>query len=420
MSNSVFDVLEKFLFAIFFLVGAIAIVALKLTGWSQIWVTAFPVMCMVAYAIWLLYSPSLDTDVAGENSYYLGFLYTLTSLGLSLYQFVDLGGTQAIISNFGIALITTIIGVLARVMFHQIRDDPSAVESRARLELVQASHKLRAELDQSVLDFNSFRRELIQSIDEGTREIRNRLKQNFESAATEGEQFAQNMQNTTAKFGEYVAIMNKTAQKHVTAADKTVTAVEALFSRIDQIEAPNDLLEKKLTPLITELSAAVQQTVERGRKEEERIVSLKALIDADVQLTNLLQRNIEAIESDRSSFQYGVNDNLDKIKTTISDLQTTSSTLLTDWGATTKDHFSRLDELMQALERASGMLVQSWEERANALQTLVRSSEQDLTAVREHREALEAELEKSRNLVGTVHSSLASMTDLIVERLNGN
>ena len=253
------------------------------------------------------------------------------------------------------------------------------------------------------------------------------------------------MQNTTAEFGEYAAMMNKTARKHVEAADKTVTAVEALFSRIDQIEAPNDLLEKKLAPLIAELSVAVQQTVERGKKEEERIVSMKALIDADVQLTNLLQRNIEAIESDRgsfqhgvndsldkikttitdlqttsSTFQHGVNDNLDKIKTTITDLQTTSSTLLTDWGATTRDHFSRLDELMQALERASGMLVQSWEERANALHTLVRSSEQDLTAVREHREALEAELEKSRNLVGTVHSSLASMTDLIVERLNGN
>ena len=179
--------------------------------------------------------------------------------------------------------------------------------------------------------------------------------------------------------------------------------------------------EKILDPLITELSVVVQQAVFRATKEEERHSVLdKHSLTLTFNSPDLLQRHIEAIESDRGSFQHGVNDNLDKIKTTITDLQTTSSTLLTDWGTTTRDHFSRLDELMQALERASGMLVQSWEERANALHTLVRSSEQDLTAVREHREALEAELEKSRNLVGTVHSSLASMTDLIVERLNGN
>ena len=470
MSNSVFDGLEKFLFVIVFLAGSIAIVALKLTDWSQAWVTAFPVICMIAYAIRLSYSDSLDTDIAGENLYYLGFLYTLTSLGLSLYQFVDLGGTQAIISNFGIALITTIVGVLFRVMFHQIREDPSTIESKARLELGQASRKLRVELDQSVLDFNSFRRELVQSIDEGAQEIRDRLKQNFEAAATEGVQFAQNMQNTTAEFGEYAAMMRKTARQHATATDKTASAIEALFSRVEQIEVPSDLLEKKLAPLITELSFAVQQTVERAKKEEERIVPLKELIDAAVQLTNILQRNVEAMseqvkatqstailqsrevlqtlsrerekyqesvdrhvdqlqetiaefrkanEADRGLFQHGVNDNLDKMKTTIRDLQTTSSTLFTDWSAATKNHFSHLNDLMRALERASGTLVQSWEEGANAMHTLARSTEQDLTAVRKHREALEAELEKSQKLVGMVHSSLASMTALIVERLNG-
>jgi hypothetical protein len=92
---------------------------------------------MAAYAATLLLarSAALRDDQAGDNIYYMGFLYTLTSLGVSLYQFGDADSGTAIVRNFGIAVASTIAGVAGRVLFSQMRRDPVEVERSARLEL---------------------------------------------------------------------------------------------------------------------------------------------------------------------------------------------------------------------------------------------------------------------------------------------
>jgi hypothetical protein len=62
------------------------------------------------------------------NLYYIGFLYTLTSLGVSLWQFSSTEGAETIVTNFGVAIASTIFGVALRVLFNQMRQDPVEVE----------------------------------------------------------------------------------------------------------------------------------------------------------------------------------------------------------------------------------------------------------------------------------------------------
>ena len=100
----------------------------------------------------------------GDNLYYLGFLYTLTSLAHSLYRFsADEADTEVIVTNFGIAIFTTILGMALRVLMGlPTVDDPSSLDESARLDLAETARKLRREMSYTV---ETFREALEQDLD---------------------------------------------------------------------------------------------------------------------------------------------------------------------------------------------------------------------------------------------------------------
>src|SRR4051794_1412408 len=70
------------------LLGSGYIVFAKLHEFNASTVTAVPVLVMIGYAIMLGVARlfRLRDDQSGDNLYYMGFLFTLTSLAVSLYQ----------------------------------------------------------------------------------------------------------------------------------------------------------------------------------------------------------------------------------------------------------------------------------------------------------------------------------------------
>src|SRR5580700_1797773 len=143
-------------FTVFVATGSAYIVVSKLGGIGQVYVTFVPVVIMVAYAalIWFARNLRLRDDQAGDNLYYMGFLFTLTSLGVSLYQFSATRAAEEIVQNFGIAIGSTITGIALRVIFNQMRHDPIEVEQAMRLELAEAARRVRRELDATVVEFS--------------------------------------------------------------------------------------------------------------------------------------------------------------------------------------------------------------------------------------------------------------------------
>src|ERR1700743_990797 len=85
--------------------GSGYIIFSKLHDFGALAVTAVPVLVMIGYAVLLsarLFR--LRDDQSGDNLYYMGFLFTLTSLAVSLYQFSAAGSAEQIVQNFGIAI----------------------------------------------------------------------------------------------------------------------------------------------------------------------------------------------------------------------------------------------------------------------------------------------------------------------------
>jgi hypothetical protein len=168
--------LDVIAFAAAFVAGLVVYVVVHVLLRAPQWiVSAMIVGVMVLYAgsVWFVPRLRVRTDQAGDNAYYLGLLFTLMSMSFALYEFGgavaadvsparERAGAQQIIGNFGIALASTIAGIFLRVFMHQMRVDPADVESTTRIELSEASTRVRASLDAVAQDLALFHEEIKQ------------------------------------------------------------------------------------------------------------------------------------------------------------------------------------------------------------------------------------------------------------------
>ncbi|AFK57355.1 hypothetical protein [Tistrella mobilis] len=264
-------------FFAFVIAGAGFIMAAKLMGLPAGVVTGVPVVLMLCYAAALLgfRRLRLRADQNGDNLYYMGFLYTLVSLGASLYQFSADGAADEIVRNFGIAIASTITGVALRVMFNQMRVDPIEVEHTARIELADAARKLRRELDRTVLELSHFRRATEQVMGEGFEEILNttrtvseRLLAEVETAVQKAvqpiEAVSQSSSATldglttrvSASLGDVTRRLAEDTDGLAASAGRVTSSLGETAERLRAMQTPEQLIRIQLQPTVDALAGA--------------------------------------------------------------------------------------------------------------------------------------------------------------------
>lgn len=148
--------LDRGVLFLFLVGGSAAIVALKLSTPPIEYRIGIPVALIGVYAMLTVSRTRfrLRYDQAGDNCYYMGFIFTLVSLGIALYQ-IRPGETAqqfgiAVVRDFGLALSTTIAGIICRVSLTQLREDPHDIEEATRRELIDYSRALSGQMQASV------------------------------------------------------------------------------------------------------------------------------------------------------------------------------------------------------------------------------------------------------------------------------
>jgi hypothetical protein len=152
------DMPDKGLFAGVAVTGFAGILISKVRGFDADIVAAAAVVLMVAYGFvaFQYRRVRLRPDRLGDNFYYLGFIYTLASLSAALLQLRGGARIEELLGSFGIALFTTIIGIAGRVLFVQLRADIDEVEDEVRRDLLSSSADLRAQLNITLAEFETF------------------------------------------------------------------------------------------------------------------------------------------------------------------------------------------------------------------------------------------------------------------------
>jgi ElaB/YqjD/DUF883 family membrane-anchored ribosome-binding protein len=258
------------------IVGSGYIIFSKLNDFGAFAVTAVPVLIMIGYAGLLgarLFR--LRDDQSGDNLYYMGFLFTLTSLAVSLYQFSATGSAEQIVQNFGIAIASTIAGITLRILFNQMRRDPVEVEATARLELAEASRRVKRELESVILEFGYFRRMTQQSITDAMDEVQESVGQAhqqfagelkklattagspFEEASKRSGETLDGLNERTVQVLEVSRQLVQEGEQLAKSTTRIVKAIDTLFARLASHQTPEQIIESKLAPMIESLTLAV-------------------------------------------------------------------------------------------------------------------------------------------------------------------
>jgi ElaB/YqjD/DUF883 family membrane-anchored ribosome-binding protein len=256
--------------------GSGYIIISKLNNFGALAVTSVPVLIMVGYAVLLgarLFK--LRDDQAGDNLYYMGFLFTLTSLAVSLYQFSAAGSAEQIVQNFGIAIASTIAGITLRILFNQMRRDPVEVESTARMELAEASRRVKRELESTILEFGYFRRMTQQSVTDALDEARESIGQShkqfagelkklasstnspFEEASKRSEQTLDGLNGRTMQVLDVSRQLVREGEQLAKSTAKIVGAIDNLFIKLASRQTPEQIIQSELAPLIQGLTQAL-------------------------------------------------------------------------------------------------------------------------------------------------------------------
>lgn len=262
------DIVDKQGFNLAFFIGLLGIALLKHYNCSQWVVSLYPITIMIVYAsmIYFWNRLHLNEDQAGDNLYYLGFLFTLVSLAYALYQFDQEGGTAAIIENFGIALSTSIVGLFLRILFNKMRTDTVEVEKKTRVELTQAAARLRSEL---VTTTETIKNTLI-AVQQQTQEIMEENLKKTEELCT------RMIENSSNSHEQVIGNASRLQQQ----SEKLGNAIEGMSDKINNISIPVDLFKDELTPIVNQINDSTQLVSSVIKKDHENSLAISNTIES--------------------------------------------------------------------------------------------------------------------------------------------
>ena len=276
-------------------VGIGYIVGAKHWGLNQVLVTAGPVAVMLLYAV-LLRTPAfrLRDDQSGDNLYYLGFLYTLTSIAVSLMEYTTGRDADVIVTNFGIAVFTTITGLLLRLTFNQMRGDTADIERVTRMELAEAARRMRGELDNAVLELKQFQRATIQSVEGSFTSLRTLTEETLKTLVTSAEEFSK-VSTSTSKDRD--SQLSETTTKLNKAMNAAAKSFEKIGNQLDLFKSPETLIKlelgsakETLEQFVTEMASTQHSFISRIDAQLANSSSTAASLQQLVASTDQLMR----------------------------------------------------------------------------------------------------------------------------------
>ncbi len=304
-----------------FVVGICGVMLLKWYSYPILWTIGWPICTIIVYC--LIMRAANDNglyEIIGDNCYYLGFVFTLTSLSVTLYLLYGADNTEAqdqlpeVISGFGVALSSTIAGIVLRVLMLRMAPDIAQQESEARVDLDLAVRDFRTHLGMSIGELKRYSVETSQVLAEQRDAIQEALAQDTEAhkRATEASTVALTKfsEDTEKKLADHRAAlqesMEQNARQYREAVQEGIAAFREALDRVsatlsDPETQVRDALRRSVDNQLlalesgaTGLRRVLEHTVEsfaQYREEADRLASLSREIFGQTEESAKTARN---------------------------------------------------------------------------------------------------------------------------------
>jgi len=393
--------IDRWAFLVFAAGGAAAIWLIKAIGVDALLAAAGAVLLMLGYAAIVgTGATKLRADQAGDNCYYLGLIYTLASLSFAIFTFDPANTATTIVQGFGVALASTVMGLILRVFFSQSRVDLVDAEENARIALTEAASQVRAQLDGMVQTFAHFAHQTQQHL----QEMRDQVRIDVQAV---GNTARSTVDRAKGQAIEAIAVQatesTDATKKLATAVNRLVTSLHAHADNIGELEGKSraqlthlEALEKAARASRTVL-AQIGETASAVRAEQSALVLNSDRFAASAEA---IATGVGSVERAATHFDSLVERRLEGLQRVPVEEAVAAEQSMRDvlarWSQTVDRLAARQEEMLA---------------RFDLLQT------GQVEAVGRHNDALEAELGRSRDNVGKVHRALVEMTLEITQRL---
>ena len=266
---------KTYFFAAVVLKVAFAVASLQLNDPKWLgFVLPLSVMCIywiVGYRVREKWNTQLTLAKFADSVYYLGFLFTVGSIIVCLIDIKSIGDNlNGMAVRFGAAMVSTAIGMAARVLHTGFRVDTNDAVKGVEERAIQSAENLSMSFDAASQQLEVFRdqvmaasKEAVQSVHEQITAIAqhstNAMDEFFASATRQSnEAFERILKQANDASTDLLTTINGLSEK----SEQTLNRMEShaldfgkkAQERLDQTLFPDDLFAQKLNPAIETLS----------------------------------------------------------------------------------------------------------------------------------------------------------------------
>jgi methyl-accepting chemotaxis protein len=229
-----------------FIVAIILKVTASGLGWflGDPWILGFtlPLLIMAAYI--LIGFRREDSEVTDEKfadtCYYLGFIFTITSIIFSLFDLPHIGTKLTEIAvRFGAAMVSTVFGLVVRVYLVSFKRDLADAVEAAEVSVIEAASKFRDQLMLVVEQLKDFEHK----VDEAARGTVHRVETQIEAVS----------QQHTEKLDSLFSVIRTNT------AETNNNLLEELMKANIRVTASLDMYAKTMNGSIASIEHRVQE-----------------------------------------------------------------------------------------------------------------------------------------------------------------
>ncbi|MEN8237412.1 MAG: hypothetical protein ABFQ95_07740 [Pseudomonadota bacterium] len=292
ISNS--NKVQRQLSLLFFVVVFVGLVGAMLHQW---W---FPPLCVVFYFLIGLFLSKkvLNTGKLADGVYYMGFLFTLWALFIAFVPWGKISGelsADIIITQFGIALLTTVLGITFRLFLIQSQVTLSDQEIEARESIATGIAKMNKELSEAANDLARTRKSLCEESENVLAQIRKIVLEEVRSVSGE---LLKTQASYTSTVGEQTHSLSKMVSEMRTLiecfeiiskeSDKHMESYQLVAQNFDKIHTNVKNVTKDFEKLKSNLTTTIVQIKNAGNDVEayDRLVGVSHLLTSAVKKLN--------------------------------------------------------------------------------------------------------------------------------------
>ena len=238
-------------------------------------------VCYGAYIMQTRDRSGVSIDRASDNIYYLGLLFTLTSLAYSLIKLTalstpstsDIGemGLQgqrilSLLPDFGLALFSTIAGIFGRILLQQMRSDPLDTETEAREELGRAVRELRETIGQIVSQLNGLSAQTNLSLSELSRDVSTTLSESAKKSTEVIDGVSDGIGDLSGKLEARVSEVIRHSQKTSDQYAEVLDGIKKQFEEFSKVPESISMAFEKVSEQLGNVAIRIGETAEQQRQ----------------------------------------------------------------------------------------------------------------------------------------------------------